>query len=444
MANNYLSKLVVEYRSIGTLQIYQNNARIHSEHQIRQIASSIEASGFTNPVLIDTENTIIAGHGRVAAAKLLGIASVPTIRLEGLSDEEIRAYVIADNRIAERAGWDKSILAIELQHLLSVDINFDITLTGFEIPEMDLITAKKQNHRDNDDLFRAPETLQPVTNSGDAWSLGRHRILCGNPSLPSDFDCLMVKRHASLVFVDPAFVLPIDNRDSGNSSGRRQETSLTVGESAGLESVASLNISLSLLAQHSTSGSIHFVCTEWQQMSELLSAGIQIYGTPIDLCVWAKGKASRGSFYQSRHELIFVFKNGNGVNHNNLSLSPSRRRRSNIWEFPSVSTSSKRAHEGSLLTSHSSVKPVALIADAILDGSAKGKIVLDSFLGSGSTLIAAERVGRTCYGMEINPLQVDAAIRRWQRHTGDHAIHESSGSRFDEISVTKEKGHGQS
>lgn len=175
-----LLNLDVEYCPVNDLKPYSRNARIHTKHQVRQIASSISFIGFANPVLVTGANTIVAGHGRVAAAKLLGMDRVPVIRLEGLSDDQIRAYVIADNLLAETAGWDKSILAIELQHLLTIDADFDVTITGFEVPEIDLILEEANRKPDTDDVFAGPDPGLAVTQSNDLWALGKHRILCSN------------------------------------------------------------------------------------------------------------------------------------------------------------------------------------------------------------------------------------------------------------------------
>lgn len=443
MENNNPPELKVAYKSAVSLAAHPQNARTHSKLQIRQIAASIKAFGFTNPVLIDQNDTVIAGHGRVAAAKLLGMDQVPTIRLEGLSRDQIRAYVIADNRLAEKAGWDKSILTIELQHLLTIDSDLDVTVTGFEIPEIDLILSQAVTEPDQDDIFEMDPTYRAVAQSGDLWQLGKHRVVCGNALGENSYKTLMGLRHANLVFVDPPYNVPIEGNVSGNGSIHHPEFAMASGEMNEAEFVAFLSTSLRLLARHSTNGSIHFVCMDWRHASELLAAGNQVYESFLNLCVWVKNNGGMGSFYRSRHELIFVFKNGKGPHRNNVQLGRYGRNRTNIWEYPGVSALSPNGDEGNLLALHPTVKPVALIADALLDCSARGEIVLDTFIGSGSTLIAAERVGRVCFGMEIEPLYVDVAIRRWQRHTGDRAIHSGTGKCFDELAATSEVGNGQ-
>ena len=438
------SELTVHYLPIESLTAYSNNARTHSRHQVIQIAGSIKTFGFTTPVLIDANNTIIAGHGRVAAAKLLGMKLVPTIRLESMTQEQIRAYVITDNRLAEKAGWDKSILAIELQHLLTIDGDLDVTITGFEIPEIDLILEEASGkQRDDDDVFNVDETSQAVTQRGDLWQLGKHRILCGSSLEEASFKTLMAGRRAELVFVDPPYNVAIDGHASGNGSFRHREFAMAAGEMNEAEFVAFLTTTLRLLSRHSTGDSVHFICMDWRHLWELLAAGKQIYDTLLNVCVWVKDNGGMGSFYRSRHELVFVFRNGKARHRNNVKLGQYGRNRTNVWEYPGVATLSRQSDEGNLLALHPTVKPVALVADALLDCSARGDIVLDTFLGSGSTLMAAERVGRVCYGIEIDPLYIDVAIRRWQRHTGDRAIHAATGRPFDDIATGAEVGHGR-
>jgi DNA modification methylase len=430
---NEVAEKVLIYKPISDLKNYPRNARTHSKHQIRQIAESIKAFDFNNPILVDRNNTIIAGRGRVAAAKMLGMSRVPTICLDNLSPDEIRAYVLADNKLCENAGWDKSNLAIELQDLQSIETDFDITITGFEIPEIDVILSEAPCNPDPDDSFEIVAPTQAITKAGDLWLLGKHRILCGSALQKSSYVTLMASRRAQAVFVDVPYNVAIDGHVCGNGSVRHREFQMASGEVSEPEFIAFLAASLRLLVQYSSPGSVHFVCMDWRHMAELLAAGKQVYDSVLNLCVWVKDNGGMGSFYRSRHELVFVFKNGKGHHRNNVQLGKYGRNRTNVWEYPGVNTLSKQSEEGNLLALHPTVKPVSLVADALLDCSARGEVVLDAFLGSGTTLIAAERTARVCHGIELDPIYIDTAVKRWQRYTGDHAIHASNGKRFDEI-----------
>jgi DNA modification methylase len=434
--------LALIYQPVGALTVFSSNARTHSKHQIRQIADSIRAFGFTNPILLDADNRIVAGHGRVEAAKLLGITEVPTIRLDDLGPDQIRTYVIADNRLAENAGWDKSILAIELQHLLTIRADFDVTITGFEVGEIDLMVEEANHKPDTDDVFTGPEMGVAVIQFNDLWMLGKHRILCGNSLAKASYDALMGRLRAEIVFSDPPYNLVIDGNVSGKGAVHHREFAMASGDLTEAEFIAFLTRTFGHLARYSRSGSVHFICMDWRHMGEICAAGKEVYGEFLNVCVWVKDNAGMGSFYRSRHELVFVYRNGKGPHRNNVQLGRFGRNRTNVWEYAGANTFSKQGDEGNLLALHPTVKPAALIADALLDCSARGEVVLDPFLGSGSTLIASERVGRLCYGIEIDPLYVDVAIRRWQKHTGDHAIHSVTGKSFDEIAGASEVNHG--
>jgi hypothetical protein len=436
-----VTELKVDYLPIDSLAPYVSNARTHSKHQIRQIADSIQAFGFTNPILIDSKNIIIAGHGRVAAARLLDIRQVPTIRLETLSADQIRSYVIADNRLAEVAGWDKSILAIELQHLLTIDESFDITITGFEIPEIDMIFQETRQEAEKDDPLPINQPGPVVTQAGDLWRLSKHRLLCASSLQEDSYKTLMAGRRAAVVFSDPPYNVPIVGHVCGNGAVRHREFKMASGEMSEAEFVAFLSTSLRLLARHSAAGAVHFLCMDWRHVKELLAVGGQVYDALLNICVWVKESGGMGSFYRSRHELVFVFRSGKGSHSNNVQLGRFGRNRTNVWEYPRGNALPGGSEEGNLAALHPTVKPITLVADALLDCSARGDIVLDAFLGSGTTLLAAERIGRICHGIEIDPLYVDVAIRRWQKHTGEPAIHMSTGKTFAELSTEREVTH---
>jgi len=397
-------ELKLRYLPVGKLKANLQNARTHSKQQIREIANSIREFGFTNPVLVDKNDSVLAGHGRLSAAKLLGIREVPTIRLEDLSPDQIRAYVLADNRLAEKAGWDKSILAIELQHLLTIESDFDVTITGFGVPEIDLLLSTQNEEADKDDVFEISKNLQTTTECGDLWLLGKHRIFCGSALSRESYKVLMAGRSAAIVLTDPPYNVRIEGHVSGKGKIRHRDFQMASGEMDEFEFISFLTNSLRLIARHSKSGSIHFVFMDWRHMGELIEAGRQVYDSLLNLCVWVKSNGGMGPFYRSQHELVFVFRNGKERHRNNIQLGRFGRNRTNVWEYAAPNSLSRQTDEGNLQALHPTVKPVALIADALLDCSARGDVVLDGFLGSGSTLIAAERTGRCCYGIELDPI----------------------------------------
>ena len=432
------TKSQIVHRRLSELTPNPQNARKHPKHQIRQIAASIKQFGFVVPILIDRTDGIIAGHARAEAAKLLDIQEVPTILLENLTENQVKAFMLADNKLAENAIWDPDILAVELQHLVEID-EFDVTVTGFEVAEIDSIIDEARSEREEDNAIEIDETAQPITRPGDLWKLNKHRLFCGNALQEASFTKLMSTRRADLVFSDPPFNLKIDGHVGGKGAIHHREFAMASGEMNAAEFTVFLTTGLRLLSRFSSSASVHFICMDWRHIGELLAAGNQVYSELLNLCIWVKNAGGMGSLYRSRHELVFVFRNAKGRHQNNV-LGKYHRDRTNVWEYPGINTLSRQGDEGNLLALHPTCKPVNLVADAILDCSARGDIVLDSFLGSGTTLIAAERVGRICHGMELDPRYVDVAIRRWQKHTGDHAIHAESGKSFDELTALMEAG----
>lgn len=298
------SKLFIVYQKLDQLHFNPNNARTHSKHQIRQIAESIRVFGWTTPVLIDANNQIIAGHGRAQAARSLGITEVPTIRLDQLTKEQVRAYVLADNKLAENAGWDREILAIEFQELLALDC-LDITVTGFEIPEIDLILEEARMAPLAEEAPPEPDyDQQPVTKPGDLWLLGKHRVICGNSLRESTYRELLGSRRAAMVFADPPFNVRIDGHATGNGAIRHREFAMASGEMSEAEFVAFLTTSLRLLRDFSANNSVHYICMDFRHLGELLAAGKQNYDEFLNLVVWVKNQGGMGSFYRSQHELV--------------------------------------------------------------------------------------------------------------------------------------------
>jgi DNA modification methylase len=447
-AVNRLSSLInhslsIKYLPASRLKPDPKNPRLHSEKQVQQIARSIEAFGFNVPLLVNAEMQVVAGHGRLQACQLLGITEVPTIGLEHLTEAQARAFMIADNRLTENATWDDRLLAQQFKDLSEVELDFSLEATGFEMGEIDVMVENlapaTEGEADSADAVPEPVTGSQVSKCGDLWQLGRHKVCCGNSLNEPTYAALMGAAKASMVFTDPPYNVRIDGHATGLGIIQHKDFKMASGEMSPAEFTDFLSRICSLLASHSVDGSIHFVCMDWRHLGELIAAGKQAYSELKNVCVWTKDNAGMGSLYRSQHELVFVFKHGKESHRNNVQLGQYGRYRSNVWHYPGVNSFSRSTEEGNLLALHPTVKPVALVADAIMDCSGRAEIILDAFLGSGTTIIAAERTGRICYGIEIDPVYVDTIVRRWQSFTGQSAVHALSGRTFTELE--KETSH---
>ena len=416
--------------SIESIHPDLRNPRVHSKRQIQQIARSIESFGFNVPILIDRNSQLIAGHGRLEACRLLGWTEVPTIRLEHLSPAQAQAYMIADNRLTENSTWDDKLLALSLKELSVMDLDFSLDTVGFDMGEIDFrIESFDAVVDDPADTVPASSSVA-VTEVGDLWLLGPHRVLCANSLEAASYERLMAGHLAGVVFEDAPYNVKIDGHVGGNGAIKHREFAMASGEMSSAEFTTFLTTAFGLAARHSKPGSIHFQCMDFRHINEMMAAGNAVYNELKNLCVWVKGSGGMGSLYRSRHELVFVFKHGTAPHINNVELGRHGRYRTNVWEYPGISTMRRSGEEGDLLAMHPTVKPIRLVADAILDCSNRGDIVLDAFLGSGTTLMAAHRVGRICYGLEIDPQYVDTVVRRWQADTGLDAIHTETGTSF--------------
>lgn len=426
--------------AISNLQPYKNNARTHSKRQLRQIADSIERFGFTNPVLVSADNLIIAGHGRVEAAKLLGMTEVPVRRLAHLNSQEIRAYILADNRIAENAGWDKELLALEFEALLEFD--FNIELLGFSAVEIDLTiegfgtgvgeAAGAAGGPDPVLDKQVPISTGPaVTQSGDLWLLGPHRLLCGDARSSADVARVCCEQGATMLFTDPPYNVRIDGHVSGLGRNKHREFALASGEMDQDTFTAFLTASLQAAASKLKDSGIAYICMDWRHMREVLTAGHAVFDVLKNLCVWNKTNGGMGTFYRSKHELVFVFKKGSAPHINNFGLGDTGRYRTNVWDYAGVNTFGDARDDE--LAMHPTVKPVAMISDAIKDCSKRGDMILDTFGGSGSTLIAAHQSGRKACLIELDPHYCDTIIRRYQAITGDAAVLDQMGETFVKV-----------
>lgn len=418
----------LEEMPVSTLQPDPRNARTHSKRQVRQIADSIAAFGFTNPVLIDEDNRLIAGHGRLDAARRLGHETIPAIRLRHLSEAQKRARALANNKIAANAGWDIELLAQELTFLCEAEFDIDVAVTGFAPAEIDLVIEEARGKEADDRADTVPPVPQDGTTCvrhGDLWQLGTHRLMCGDATDRDDVRRLMEKSKARLVFIDPPYNVPIDGHVCGSGAIRHREFAMASGEMSAAVFTAFLETAFRNLAAVSTDGSIHFICMDWRHAYDLLSAARDVYSELQNLCIWNKTNGGMGSLYRSKHELVFVFKNGSAPHLNNVELGRHGRYRTNVWDYAGINTFG--AERLADLAMHPTVKPVAMVAEAMLDCSRRGDVVLDSFAGSGTTIIAAERIGRRARALELDSRYVETAIRRWEQFTGETAIHVGTG-----------------
>ena len=407
--------LTVVYRATDALIPDPRNARTHPRRQIEQIAASIQAFGFTNPILADPAGKVIAGHGRLLATKQLGLAEVPVITLADLSEAQQRALRLADNKIALNAGWDIEILKLELAELAMPEIDIDLGLTGFASGEIDVILAG-QPDPDDEVIPAVPD--EPRTRPGDIWQLGEHRIGCGDGRDVALLRAVVGDGAAvDAAFLDPPYNVKINGH--ANAKGRHREFAMASGEMSTAAFRTFLTETLSACEQVSRGGAVHFVCMDWRHMDDLSAVGGTVYTALLNICVWNKSNAGMGSLYRSKHEMVMVYRVGDSPHTNAVELGKHGRNRTNVWDYASVN--SLRGSRREDLALHPTVKPVALVADAICDVTRQGELVLDIFLGSGTSLIAAERVGRRFRGLDIDPAYVDVAIERWETLTGKTA-----------------------
>jgi DNA modification methylase len=405
-------RLAVTYRAPSTLRPDPKNARTHPARQVEQLVASIGAFGFTNPILVDEAAVIIAGHGRLLAARKLQLAEVPVIELAGLDEARRRALRLADNKIAQGAGWDMELLKAELGEIAAIDVDLDLSLTGFSAGEIDVVLAG-QSDPDDEVVPAVPKV--PRTRPGDIWCLGEHRVGCGD-GRDRAFLRRVVGEDAAIdaAFLDPPYNVPVNG--FVNARGRHAEFAMASGEMTTEMFRGFLAETFAAAASVSREGAVHFVCMDWRHIDDVTAAGRPLYDELLNLCVWNKSNAGMGSLYRSRHELVFVWRVGAAPHFNAVELGKHGRNRTNVWDYASVNSLKGSRRED--LALHPTVKPTAMVADALCDVTRRRDLVLDTFLGSGTTLIAAERTGRRFRGTEIDPGYVDVALERWSAMTG--------------------------
>ena len=429
-----MNDLVVEQVDIEAIKPYKSNPKIHKSKQIQQIVNSISKFRFNDPIIVDENNVIIAGHGRLLAAKHLNMDLVPVIKLVHLTEAQKRAYRIADNKLTENGEWDFDLLKLEFEDLNSLELDFNLNITGFDTADIDVMldSTLTQKEAKLDEKANAvsfiPEN-EIISKEGDIWQLDNHRIICGNALEKETYKKLFTNKKANMVFTDPPYNVKVDGHVCGLGKVKHKEFSMASGEMSEEEFQDFLAESFSLLKEYSIKGSLLYICMDWRHIKEIIIEG-SVFDEFKNLCVWNKDNGGMGSLYRSKHELVFIFKNGKAPHINNIELGSHGRYRTNVWDYPGVNSFGGKKDEAKL---HPTVKPVEMVKDAILDVTNRGDIVLDAFLGSGTTLIAAEQSGRICYGIELEPLYVDTTIRRWQELTGKSAIHQETSKTYKEL-----------
>src|SRR5882757_8395055 len=424
---------MVTMRAVDDLKANPRNARTHSAQQVEQIAASVREFGWITPIVVDEDGVVLAGHGRLQAARLLGLTGVPTVQVKHLTAERKRAFMLADNRLAELAGWDESLLTIELKELSDLSIDFNFEVTGFGTVDLDRLETPAPVKASKQEVVPEMERDHPAVSAlGDLWKLGPHLLLCGSALEEASYAKLLGEQRAQMVFTDPPYNVKTDGHVCGLGSVHHPDFQMAAGEMSESEFIRFLATFMGLATRYSDDGAIHQICMDWRHVAEVLAAAGNLYEYK-NLCVWNKTNAGMGTFYRSKHELVFVFKVGTASHINNFGLGEKGRYRTNVWDYAGVNTFKRGRMEE--LRTHPTVKPLPLVIDALKDCSNRRGVVLDPFVGSGTTLLAAEKTGRIGRAIELDPYYVDAAIGRWQGLTGEAAVHAETGQTFDELAA---------
>ncbi|QMU61176.1 MAG: DNA methylase N-4 [Gammaproteobacteria bacterium] len=438
LKSTFDTSVALEIKQIPLSQLNPLGRQIrkYDKRQSKKLQHSLKTYGCVLPIVVDQKSQVVGGWALASAAKALGWDALPCVRIDHLSEEQLRALRIALNRLGEESEWDLPALKLEITELISVDSQFDITFTGFEMGEVDVMLCDLDSDEES-----PPPVLDPqepiVSRSNDLFMLGENRILCADARDKNNYHALLNGEPVQMVITDPPFNVPIRGHVSGNGRVQHKEFAMASGELSATEFLEFLLTVCRAMVEVSREGALHYLFMDWRHMHLLLNATQDIYASLHNLCVWVKSNGGMGSFYRSRHELVFVFKVGTSSHINNVELGRMGRYRTNVWEY--AGCSSFGPDREALLALHPTVKPKQLVADAILDASNRGGAILDPFLGSGTTIIACEEIGRRGFGMELDPMYVDIAIQRWQEATQQDAIHESSGLAFHAIAQQRKE-----
>lgn len=428
--------------AIGDIKPYDNNPWDHPPEQIALLGRSIKKHGFVAPLSVNKDMVVIAGHGRLLAAKELGMTHVPVIILPHLTEAEERSLRIADNKISHQGRWSVENLGAEFELLTAHDINFDPLDIGFQPVEFDAIKFGGKEESEPD-LVPEPDLDAPVVSQlGDRWTStdGRYHILCGDARLPETYERLLEEERADMAFSDIPFNVPVNGHVSGLGKVRHSEFAMASGEMNEAEFAEFTQTVLTHQRDYSKPGAVSMQFIDWRSVDMMIGVGKRVYGTMLNLCVWVKTNAGMGSLWRSQHELVCVFRTPGGKHTNNVQLGRHGRNRSNIWKYAGVNSFRKDRMKD--LKAHPTCKPVDLVADAILDVTDRNELVLDAFLGSGTTLLAAHKTGRRAAGIDIDPRYVDLAITRFMDATGIGFTNQK-GLSFEEAKAARINGDAQ-
>jgi DNA modification methylase len=433
-------RLPFSYERLETLRPYPKEVRTYNRATRRAAAKMIRRCG-PPPMMIRPDRVVLTGNLWLEAAIAAGYEEAPVMVAEHLSPDEATAFMLANIKLVERGAWDAEALGELLLELSVGELALDLDLTGFEPAEIDLAIDSLNGAAEGPDpADELPPAGPPVSRLGDLWRLcDRHVLLCGSALERADYERLMGGEKASIVVSDPPYNFDV-SKNVGR--GRHENFVMASGEMSEAEFTAFLTRFLTLAAEFSADPSLAYVFIDWRHMGELMAAGRHAYDSLVNLIVWAKQQAGLGSFYRSAHELIFLFKKGNGAHRNNVQLGRFGRDRSNVWSYPSVN-GFRHDEDADLIAAHPTPKCVQLLVDVLLDATVRGDLALDPFAGSGSLIIAAEKIGRRARAIELYPPFVDLAVRRWQRWSGEAAILDGDGRSFAEIEAARAAECGQ-
>ncbi|KKC26106.1 hypothetical protein WP12_10475 [Sphingomonas sp. SRS2] len=427
---------MVEWVKLDDITVNARNPREHPQKQLHMLAQAVSATRILNPLMLDEHGSLLAGHARLEVARMLGLKHVPVIRAAKLTEAQKRTFILSDNQIATQAHWNDHLLAVELKEIGELDFDFSIEATGFEHAEIDiriesLKAPSDPSSEDCDAADLVPTALpQTVTRLGEVWVHGAHRIICGDSLEAATYVSLMQGKLADFVMQDAPYNVSVTKHVSGLGKIQHREFAVASGELSKPEFASFLSNQFKLATDHCRPGAVFASFMDWRSIAPLIMAGEGIGLELINLCVWGKTNASMGSLWRSQHELIAMFKKPGPSVTNNIQLGKFGRYRTNLWIAPGANSFGNDRKE---LADHPTPKNVALIADAIRDVTHRGDLVLDNFLGSGTTAIACERTGRVARCIELDPVYVDVAVRRLEAFSGLSARLEATGQTFAEV-----------